>query len=156
MKNGFTIIELVVSVAIMTVLSLIVLFTISQYTNKAKDSNIAGNLAVLVPAGEAYYNVENSTNGDGYKGFCSSFTVNNIFNQLAVASPTDDCPGLHPGLCCSVNASDGSSWMACTRQATNTQRAFCVDSRGVKREICNSSCIQDVFECPLDNLSTCQ
>ncbi len=157
MKQGFTIIELVVSVAIISVLSMIVLFSISQYVNKGKDSNVYGNLAVLIPAGEAYYNVENAANGDGYTGFCTAPSVDNIFEQLTVPNPPlvcDNDPD-HPGLCCAV-AGEGDEWAVCAQEFTNALYAFCVDSRGVKKHLCSSSCVDGLTQCPTDDLSLCE
>ena len=66
MKNkGFTLIELIIVIVIIAILSAVILFSITQYINKGKDSNISANLAVLIPAGEVYYNSYNST----YKDF---------------------------------------------------------------------------------------
>jgi len=147
MKNnkGFTLIELIVTIAIISVLSGIILFTTSQYINKGKDSNIASNLAVLIPAGETFYN--NASNK--YTGFCdtesSSVLAYNI-SQMPVNS-SGDCATNNAGVCCSV-AEDGQSWSACAQEFSDPTKAYCADSRGVKEEICNSFCTSNLTQCP--------
>lgn len=149
-KNGFTLIELVVVIAIIAILSLIILFAVLQYINKSKDSNASGNLAVLIPAGETYYNIENANNGDGYHGFCASTSsvVKNAFSQMPTPSPVVDCAsGSFPGLCCNVN-SNNETWAACAQEFTDKTQAYCVDSRGVKEGMANSSCTTSLTQCP--------
>jgi prepilin-type N-terminal cleavage/methylation domain-containing protein len=118
-KNGFTLIELIVTIAIIAVLSGVILFSITQYINKGKDSNIAGNLAVLIPAGEVYYNYTNS-----YSGFCNSTVVTNAFAQMP--------PGnVHY---CVGDSANSQAWAACVKLFSNTAYAYCVDSRGMKKD----------------------
>ena len=158
-EDGFTLIELIVSVAIIAILSLIVLFSVAQYTNKGKDSNVQGNLAVLIPAGEAFYNGENAANGDGYTGFCASSAITNIYAQLslpATSSSAWDCSAsATPGLCCLVDsapATAGTEWAACAQEFTDNTKAFCVDSTGARKEIANSECATisqwTLMQCP--------
>lgn len=154
-ENGFTLVELVVVIAIVSVLSMVVMFSISQYVGIGKDTSISGNLAVLIPAGEAYYNIENTANNDGYTGFCSATVVVNAFAQMPVLGSNADCKNSsNLGVpCCNV-AGGGASWAACAEKFVDTTKAFCVDSRGVKREICNSQCISSISICP-EILSSC-
>lgn len=158
MNKGFTLIELLVVIAIISVLSGIILFGITQYINKGKDSNIAGNLAVLIPAGEVYYNVENTANGDGYTGFCGSTVVSNSIAQMP-SNPAGGCyeSSSNPaGLCCYVDIdNNGDRWAACAREFSNPDNAYCVDSRGVKKEICNASCGGAIVSCPDEDFSSC-
>ena len=147
MKKGFTLIELVVVIAVMAVLSGIILFSVTQYINRGKDSNVSGNLAVLIPAGEVYYNA----NGNSYAGFCdvSDSVMSNAVSQMPKNSSYLGCyaslmpysgdisRGNPAGLCCHV-ASDGNSWYACAPEFTNPTEAYCVDSRGMKKEFDNS------------------
>jgi type II secretory pathway pseudopilin PulG len=150
MNKGFTLIELLVVIAIISVLSAIILFGITQYINKGKDSNVAGNLAVLIPAGEVYYNVENTANGDGYTGFCDSAVVNNAIAQMP-SNPAGSCyeSSSNPaGLCCHVDSdNNGDKWAACAREFSNPDSAYCVDSRGVKKEIQNVDCADNIIQC---------
>jgi len=135
-NKGFTLIEILVVIAIISIISAIVLFSITQYINKGKDSNIAGNLAVLVPAGEAFYNI-----GNTYDDFCDpniSAVVRNAISQMPV-NPAGSCSGNDAHMCCSVNI-NGKSWMACARLFTDTTKAYCVDSMGTEREIDQSQC----------------
>lgn len=149
MNKGFTLIELLVVIAIIGVLSGIVLFSITQYINRGKDSNIAGNLAILVPAGEVYYN----SKGGSYSGFCDpdkNSVIKNAILQMPL-NPSGNCyDGLNnpAGLCCNVDSITENKWAACAREFTDAGSAYCVDSRGVKKEIDNSNCTNNITQCP--------
>jgi len=152
MNKGFTLIELVVTIAIIAVLSAVILFSISMYINRGKDSNISSNLAVLVPAGEVWYN----GNGNSYVGFCDfgNSVIKNAITQMPVNSNGGCYNGLTPlptsgnisslgnpaGVCCYVNTADKNSWVACAREFSAPGSAYCVDSRGMKKEITNVQC----------------
>lgn len=144
-QKGFTFIELMVVIAIIGILSSIIMFSANQYINRGKDSNVAGNLAVLVPAGEAFYNVDNT-----YTGFCESDAVKNAFNQISKPNTLSVCstdPN-HAGLCCNIGP-DGISWAACAQQFTDPDKAYCVDSRGIKKQIGPiSACNASIVVCP--------
>jgi len=136
--TGFTFIELLVAVAIIAVLSSIILFTIIQYIDRGKDANIKGNLAVLVSSGEVYYNANQRVNGTGYSGYCDSSVVETAKNEIPKHSGS-------VGIYCS----DGESeWAACAQLFVDDGYAFCVDSRGVKKEIDNSQCVSGLAQCP--------
>ena len=153
-NKGFTIIEIVVAIAIIAVLSAIVLFGITEYINKGKDSSIAGNLSVLIPAGEVYYNGNGS-----YEGFCDPEQNSVIKNTLAQMpqNPNGYCladgpslgAGLTSGSCCSAN---GQVWMAFMREFGNSAMARCVDSRGVQKEANIDECADGMssgyLQCP--------
>lgn len=134
-SKGFTLIELIVVIAITAILSAIILFSISQYINKGKDSNVAGNLAVLVPAGEVYY----TSYPNSYRDFCSSDVVVNAFSQM----PSDTVYQ------CYVDESkDYKAWAACAGKFTDATKAYCVDSRGVKRsDMPINSCTNTITNC---------
>ena len=150
MKNkAFTIIELLVVVAVIAVLSTIVLFSARQYANTAKDSNIAGNLAVLIPAGETYYNINGNSYGDATienNLFCDLGVVTNAENQMPTNS-SGSCPDNVAGVCCVV-AENGQSWAACAKLFATPEEAYCVDSTGTKRKISNEECTNEITACP--------
>jgi prepilin-type N-terminal cleavage/methylation domain-containing protein len=153
--SGFTLIELVVTVGIVGILSTIILFSVTGYINRGKDSNIQGNLAILVPAGETYYNAYGNKYADGSNSFCDpavSSVFKNTISQMPRQSEGVLCYGgisdesntwtatSNPaGVCCYVSA-DGNSWVACAKEFSTATGAFCVDSRGVKEEIDSSKC----------------
>ncbi len=145
MKNGFTLIELVVVIAIMAVLSGIILFSVTLYINKGKDSNISGNLVILIPAGEVFYNANNN-----YTGFCGSSILENAILQMPVNVDKGcyDASTNPAGVCCGV-AENGQAWAACAPELSNPDSAFCVDSRGVRKKISVDSCKLDITICPL-------
>jgi len=137
--SGFTLVELLVSIAIIGILSSIILFAITRYINSGKDSNVEGNLAILVPAGEVYYNSYNNS----YTGFCDSPVVENAKNQMP-KNTNGVCQDNPAGLCCYVD-SYGDAWAACVREFADPDMAFCVDSRGYKREIDIETCKNSVI-----------
>ena len=119
--GGFTLVEIIVVVTIIIILFSIILFIVSQYVNRSKDSNIEGNLVILIPSGEAYYTGHGN---NSYEGFCDSSVVENAFLQI----PSESDP------LCEVNEF-GDQWAACAKLFVNKGKAFCVDSRGVKEEM---------------------
>jgi len=148
LSKGFTLIELVVVISIIAVLSAIILFTVTQYVSKGKDSNISANLAILIPAGEAFYN----GNGNSYSGFCDprqNSVIRTAMSQMPAFPTPDDCEnGLTPGVCCYVATPNYDAWAACAQEFTNSLKAYCVDSRGFKEEICNKNCTNTLTQCP--------
>ena len=156
-KGGFTLIELTIVIAITAVLAGIILFTVQQYLNKGKDANIAGNLAVLIPAGEAWYN----GNGNSYEDFCdpgrNSALKNTVYQMPQnIDSPcwTSDLSATKnpAGVCCYVDSNFYDAWVACAQKFSDDTKAFCVDSRGVRKEITKEQCrdieSEDPLQCP--------
>lgn len=153
MNKGFTLIELIVVVTIIVILSSIIMFSVSRYVNEGKDSNIASNLAVLIPAGEVFY----GGNGNSYATFCA--LTNDVFKNTVSETPDQissaPCYGAvvpKKAVCCYVNDL-GSAWVACARKFSNPAKAYCADSRGMKKEIDLTECIALVSpalsrECP--------
>lgn len=154
MKNGFTLIELLVVVAIIGVLSGVILFSVTQYVNKGKDSNIAGNLSVLIPAGEAFYNANGSY---GYQDFCDPSVnpvIRNVLSQMPensegpCYSASVTATSNPQGVCCRINVNN-DAWAACAQKFTDENKAYCVDSRGVKGEVDISKCNGSATECDI-------
>ena len=131
---------------VIAVLSSVVLFTMSQYINIGKDSNLAGTLSSLIPAGEIFYsgNSNSYNNEDSGISFCNpnqNSVLRNVISQMPQAITTD-CydsnmnpaswgPILNPaGLCCHASA---SAWVAFARLFVNNNEIYCVDSRGVRK-----------------------
>ena len=139
LQKGFTIIELVVVIAIIAVLSGIVISNISTSRNKGKDAAARGNLQSLTTAGIKYF----ETNGN-YNGFPTSTEANKINNALTdskmgYTSPTYTCNS--SGASC--NSNNDSAWCAqiTLKASTNT---YCVSSSGKKLERAGGTCAAGV------------
>lgn len=136
-QKAFTLIELIIAITIVAVLSSIVMFSVLRYIDSGKDSSVSGNLTVLIPSGEVYYN----TNSESYGDFCDSSVVENAISQMP-----DDAE---------VYCTDGDDqWVACAIKFTDPDTAFCVDSRGYRRDIDATQCYEDMSpaQCPLSGL----
>jgi prepilin-type N-terminal cleavage/methylation domain-containing protein len=163
MNKGFTLIELVVVIAITTILAGIILFTVQQYLSAGKDANVSANLSVLIPAGEAWYN----GNGNSYANFCNpnqvgpnpgNSAVKNAISQMPynlgapcfqdLAESSWTSTANPRGFCCYVNGI-GDEWAACIRKFSDITKAFCVDSRGIQKEITKDQCAGLASENPL-------
>lgn len=156
-SKGFTLIELIVVLAIISVLSGVILFTITKYLDKGKDSNVSGSLAILIPAGENYYTNNNNSYGSSISSsnFCDpkSGALNNAISQMPDNPISGGCYGgtrsdpsswkynSNPAGVCCYTALLGQSWVACAREFADPTKAFCVDSRGMKKEIDAVKCI---------------
>ena len=136
MNKGFTLVELIVTMAIIAILYGVVMFCVSLYVNIGKDSNISGGLATLIPTGEVWYNGNNNS----YIGFCTTgvngnSVLNNISNSIS-------------GIVCNIPSSQ--SWVACAPEFVTANTAWCVDSRAVSEQINTTSypCNSSLTQCP--------
>ena len=126
-SKGFTIIELLVVVAIIAVLTGIVLVNVTQYINRGKDSSVQGNLSSILVNAAIFY--DNPALGNGtYTGLCGNATItvplaaaNKAYNGDVTPVVTD----------CNSTA---TAWAACG-QLKVTDAFFCVDSLGTKKII---------------------
>ena len=141
-QKGFTIIELIVVIAIIAILATVILFSITKYINKSKNASIQGALSGLIPTGEVWYD---NNNGFGYKDFCESSAIENVNSSTIFPSATPCEQDGKPAVCCSVDQSDFSSWAACAREFSS-EKFFCVDSIGHKEEI-TSGCDNNITTC---------
>ncbi|OGZ66402.1 MAG: hypothetical protein A3C50_02640 [Candidatus Staskawiczbacteria bacterium RIFCSPHIGHO2_02_FULL_43_16] len=120
--RGFTIIELLVVVAIIAVLAAIVLVNVTGYINQGKNAAIKANLATVLTNGAVFYD-DNST----YDGFCGS--ANFTGPQAAIAATAE-------AAICFVNDAD-TAWCSCASLKTTGDEGaaatFCVDSTGYKK-----------------------
>lgn len=139
-KTGFTLIEILVVIAIVAIISSIILFSTTQYINKSKDANVVGNLAVLISAGEVYYNGHDQS----YDDFCDSSVVDNAIEQMP-DHDSDNCSSNEAGLCCNDMEEE---WAACATIFSDDRYAYCVDSRGAKKQLDSDECLSTITQCP--------
>jgi len=148
-RKGFTLIELIVVIAIMAILSAIIMFGVTQYINRSRDAAIQGTLSSLVPAGEVFYD---HNSGNGYNNpnvpgsdFCGSSIFANANSSIALRIDNSCQYNGKPVICCKATA---NAWASCAYEFADKIRAFCVDSTGIKREICASACSGSITVCP--------
>lgn len=134
MKNGFTIIELIVVIAIIAILAGIVMAIASTIKEKSKDAAIKSELAQLGTLGGEYYIIHND-----YQHLCDDGTD---FKKLFDTIPAfQDCKA---SVCKDPNTGGNTykAWAACAvlNFPLNQTLALCTDSTGVTREICARQC----------------
>ncbi len=132
-SRGFTLVEMLVVLAIIAILASVVLYSATKYINKGRDATIKGNLAILVTAGEVWYD----KNGSTYAGFCGSNDVTKALNETPTATTDEKC---------NVNSA-GTAWAVCAKEFENNIKAYCVDSKGNQKDINNSDCSSQITNC---------
>jgi len=123
---GFTIIELLVVVAIVAVLTGIVMVDVAPYINKAKDAAIRENLSTLLNIGAAYLDSHVD-----YESFCKDYVIANkpIYDAINTAvGVAPDC----------VVTTTNDAWCACSVLKTDPTKVYCVSSTNVKKETTNT------------------
>lgn len=128
-SKGFTIIELLVVVAIIAVLTGIVLVNVTSYINKGKDAAIKGNLSTILTNGAVFYDANAN-----YTGFCGNSYVTVPQGAITAAGGA---------FTCTVNATN-TAWCACSTLKVTAGNTFCVDSTGAKKETATAC----ATECP--------
>lgn len=126
MAKGFTIIELIVVVAIIAVLAAIVLVNVTAYINKGKNAAIMGNLSTIMTNGAVY--IDSSTTG--YDSFCTNAAV------TAPAAAIVGAGGAVTKVCTTAAWCVCSTTKVTSAEVTNT--TFCVDSTGYKKATANT------------------
>ncbi len=120
-SKGFTIIELLVVVAIIAVLAAIVLVNVTQYIAKGKDAAIKGNLGSIRTNAAVLYD---STTPSSYATFITGGTCaagtggfTGPRSAIVTAGGTVSCP-------------DATATAWCVRSTLNGGGSWCVDSTG--------------------------
>jgi len=136
-QKGFTIIELLVVVAIIAVLAAIVLVNVTGYINQGKNAAVKGNLATIMTNGAVFYDAHGTYNDGGANVFCTNAYV------TAPSQAVDGALGLANGTTAALCHSTATAWCACsTLKTTSAEPAgstFCVDSTGYKKVTGNAN-----------------
>jgi prepilin-type N-terminal cleavage/methylation domain-containing protein len=150
-SKGFTIIELIVVIAIIAVLAGIVLVNVTQYINKGRDVAAEGNLATMLTNGAVFYDANSTfknfigadaksgtygagsacaTGDSGFTGPCSAATGLNASTGYDVNYACSDGAVPTPA---AVNCKTGDvkNWCAYIG-LKSTANTYCVDSNGAK------------------------
>ncbi|MDD3032574.1 MAG: prepilin-type N-terminal cleavage/methylation domain-containing protein [Candidatus Pacebacteria bacterium] len=124
-KKGFTLIELLVVIAIIGILSGLIIVSLGDATNSAKEAKIKSALDQLRPVAQLYYN----TNRD-YTNLATDSKVINIFADI------EDNGGLDLTAGTNLVATD-TAW--CAYSTTPAGTCMCVDSKGDVNEFTNTT-----------------
>ena len=139
-SKGFTIIELLVVVAIIAVLAAIVLVNVTGYINQGKNAAIKGNLATVLTNAAVFYDANSN-----YTNFCTNTYFTGPSAAITSAGGT---------AVCNVNTGN-TGWCACStlKDVTGaTSQTFCVDASGTKKQT-GTAC---ATECPTGAATVCQ
>jgi prepilin-type N-terminal cleavage/methylation domain-containing protein len=132
-QKGFTIIELIVVIAIIAVLASIVLVNVTSYINKGKDVSMQGNMANLVTNYAVFADVGGTT-GAAYLAQAGATGGKNFVDAMVTAGYT-----LAPN-------NSGAAWCECSIMKADATKTFCVDSTGAK--ITKTGSVACATECP--------
>ncbi len=134
-SKGFTIIELLVVVAIIAVLTGIVLVNVTSYINKGKDAAIKGNLSTILTNSAVFYDTNSS-----YTNLCTDAYVTVPEDAITSAGGTPTCQV----------SGTGTNFCACSTLKVTSGDVFCIDSTGYKKETASTCAVA----CPASG--TCQ
>lgn len=132
-QKGFTIIELLIVIAIIGVLAAIVLINVTGYINKGKDAAVKGDMGTLFTNAITFYNAEGDFNGviqdDDYDNAADA--IDDLEYTLTQScNSTDAC-----------NSDSDTEWCASVPlKAVSSMTYYCVDSTGRKKESATASC----------------
>lgn len=128
--KGFTIIELLVVVAIIAVLTGIVLVNVTSYINKGKDAAIKGNMATMSTNAAVFYDNNSST----YVGFAASAGYTAPATAITSANAAPVTFESATAYCVKAALKDGTTW--------------CVDHTGFKGTVNTATrCISGTIAC---------
>jgi len=160
-NKGFTLIEILVVVAIIAILAGVVLASLGNAKGKGDDTAIAATLANTRSQAELYYSNSGNygsgaPNPTGSYAFCTAGANTNVFNSSptglinalkAVAKSNGATLGTDKISCASV-ANASSNWTAWAVMASTSKSNWCVDSSGQSKAevpgvggIANGRCI---------------
>ncbi|MBM3206172.1 MAG: prepilin-type N-terminal cleavage/methylation domain-containing protein [Candidatus Staskawiczbacteria bacterium] len=135
-QKGFTIIELLVVVAIIAVLAAIVLVNVTQYINKGKDAAIKGNMATILTNMAVWYDQNGS-----YAGFDAA-------TNPGYDTPADAIVGAGKTIITGEKTDTSSQICGCATLYDTTNGTYCVDSTGYKKATataCASRCADGIL-----------
>jgi prepilin-type N-terminal cleavage/methylation domain-containing protein len=127
--KGFTLMELLVVIAVIAVLASTVLVGVTGYIGKGKDASAKGNMSTMSVAATEFVD----KNGN-YTGFETSANWNRVSSALSVA-------GYSP----ITYFSNTTHWCASVPMKAITGN-YCIDSSGNKKE--GSTCATATKACP--------
>ena len=140
-RKGFTIIELLVVVAIIAVLTGIVLVNVTAYINKGKNAAIQGNMSTLSTNSATFFDTNSGAFGSDFIGASTGCVAGSaIVTAVSSAGGSLVCAG------------DPASQAWCGASPTlpagfTPASTFCVDSTGYKGIQGSGGCTGTTYTC---------
>ncbi len=131
-KAGFTLIEMMVVIAIIGILSAIVMVQLNSARNKGADANVKSNLANLRSQAEFYYDNNSNSYGTFSVASCPSTASTGVFSDQRVvdAIASAALAGGGNGTRC---VATGTTYAISVGLKTAGQ-SWCVDSAGASKQ----------------------
>ena len=140
-QKGFTIIELIVVIAIIAVLASIVLVNVTTYISKAKDAKIKSDLASIALVMGSCYGLNNPTSYTN----CFVTVAGTDYVPAALEKDINDAGG---ELVVKVTDTTGAAYCASSKLASDATKFICTDSTGVTKDNLSAGCGTATF-CPV-------
>lgn len=134
--RGFTLVELLVVVAILGILTSVVLVSLSTANTRGKDGAIQANLDSLRTQAQLYYNANGGYGSNASlvndTGDCTANTAGTVFEDARVRQQVAATNFANSGgsVTCNV-AAGGAGYAIYAALASSFTTYFCVDSNGV-------------------------
>jgi len=130
-KKGFTLIEIIVVVAIIGILALIVIVAVNKPQNAAADASVKQNLIAIRKQSEIYY-LTSGVYGDSSSS-CVVGSESGMFADTTIKSAMSEV-GRNIGgskiVTCHIS-SDGNNWAISVNALKSTGSTLCIDSSGI-------------------------
>ena len=151
-QKGFTIIELIVVIAIIAVLAAIVLVNVTQYIAKGKNAAIEGNMATLMTNAAAYFDQYSAKHANDFVLNTATGCGGTTNGTSPIAKAISSAYGSNQLKCYGNTASQAWCGYSATLAAGSAAASnFCVDSTGYKQTAPTVKCTSTHFCCS----STC-
>lgn len=148
LDSGFTLVELLVVVAILGILTSVVLVSLSTANTRAKDGAVQADVVSIRDQAQLYYNDNGgySLNGANIPASSSCTTASSVFVDPRVALQivaADSANGGARSVVCNV-AAGGSAYAVYAELASAAGTYFCVDSNGIGAKTTHTPASTDI------------
>ncbi len=132
MKNGFTLIEMLISVAIIAILTILIITYLNFSRNKSLDALMIENMGTPLTKLSVEHYLDSPRKN--YADFCTDSATIDLLSKLN--SSRRQCH------------SDANRWVVCAQLYSSSTRAWCADKAGVKKQIAATACDSNIKSCP--------